>query len=217
MQFPAGVQRAWMEGGAKTVLTRSFRKVVRPAFKIGSLVFIECDLLKPMPQRRNVPGIVLREAGIEDANLFADRDLFFERLNDGHRCFMGIEEASGKLTNYRWVSTAPAYIPELWRYLLLKPGEAYVYDLKTLPEFRRRGIDAYTRHCVYTYLRNTGHTKVYAYIHGDNQPSLKASQILLKPLGRVWYVQIRGRAPRMIGGRKADFPALVRVGETGRI
>src|SRR5437870_5671590 len=140
MDIAADIQRAWIEGGPKTLVTRGLRKIVRPAFKIGTLVFIECDLRKPLPDRRDIPGILVREATVQDVHLFQDQVVFLERLNEGHRCFMGIEEATGRLTNYRWVNTSATYIPELRRYLLLNPGEAYVYDLNTLPDFRRRGI-----------------------------------------------------------------------------
>jgi len=205
MQLLADIQRTWKDGGLKIVLARTFKKMTRPAFKAGSLVFIECDLRNLCNERRVVSGIILREATVNDAHLFEDRELFFERLREGHRCFMGIEEATGKLTNYRWVSTSTAWIPELNRYLVLRPDEAYVYDLNTLPEFRRRGIDAYTRHAIYTYLRDSGYTKVYAYIHGDNLPSIKASRILLQPMGRVWYLQLRGCEPIIIGGKAKSF------------
>lgn len=137
----------------------------------------------------------MREATLDDVNFFEDRELFLKRLKEGHRCFMGIEEATGKLTNYRWVNSSTALVPELHQYLVLKPGEAYVYDLNTLPEFRRRGIDAYTRHCIYSYLRDNGYTKIYAYVHGDNRPSLKAASILLTPIARIRYIHVRGCPP----------------------
>jgi GNAT superfamily N-acetyltransferase len=208
MELMADIERAWMEGGPKTVLSRSMKRLVRPAFDIGTLVFTACDLRKPMPERRVTPGIIVREATIEDVQRFEDQELFLERLSEGDRCFMGIEESTGKLTNYRWICTTTSYIPELKRYLILRPGEAYAYDLKTLPEFRRRGIDAYVRHYVYSYLRDVGYTKVYAYIHGDNYPNLRASRHLLAPIGRILYIQVRGCEPIMIGGRKRDFPEL---------
>lgn len=195
-----------MEGGAKTIFSRGVRKLVRPVVTMGTLVFTACDLRQPFPERRIVPGITIREATIDDANLFEDKATFLERLNAGHRCFMGIEEATGKLTNCRWISTSNPYIPELQRYLILEPVAAYAYDLKTMPEFRKRGIDAYTRHFAYSHLRDTGHTKVYAYIHGDNHPSLQASRRFLKPIGRVVYVQLRGCNPWMIYKRGPDFP-----------
>jgi ribosomal protein S18 acetylase RimI-like enzyme len=211
MALTADIQRAFVEGGTKTVVTRSIRKIVRPAFKIGSLVFTECNLSKPVPERPRVPGVVAREATIDDARLFEDRALFLERFNHGHRCFVGIEERTGKLTNYRWVNTSAAFIPELDRYLILKPGDAYVYDLNTLPEFRKRGIDAYTRYFAYSHLRETGYHRILAYIHGDNYPSLRASRHVLKRIGRVWYLEFRGCAPIMFGGRGTNFPELQRL------
>jgi ribosomal protein S18 acetylase RimI-like enzyme len=208
MALIADVQRALMEGGTKTLVTRSLRKLVRPAVKIGTLVFSECDLREPMPERQVIPGITVREATLNDAHLFEDRESFFERLREGSRCFMGIEDATGKLTNYRWINTSAAYVPELKRYMVFRPNEAYAYDLNTLPEFRRRGIDRYTRHHTYSYLREHGYTKLYAYIHGDNYVSLQAARHLLRPIARVWYIQIRGCNPIMIGGRKRGLPQL---------
>jgi GNAT superfamily N-acetyltransferase len=184
------------------------RKMVRPLVKTGSLVFTECDLLGPLPERRPAQGIIVREATAADVSLFEDRKLFCERMDAGHRCFMGIEEATGKLTNYRWVNTSAAYIPELNRYLMLKRGDVYVYDLNTLPEFRRRGIDAYTRQYTYTHLRDVGYSRLYAYIHGDNHASLRASRHFLKPICRIWYMQIRGCDPIMIGGWNRGAPEL---------
>ena len=210
MQLAADIQRALTDGGAKTVVTRTLRRLIRPAVKVGSLVFTECDLRAPFPELRPVPGIVVREATLADATLFENQSLFLERMQQNHRCFMGIEEHTGKLANYRWVNTSKAHIPEINRYLVLKPDEVYAFDLKTLPEFRRRGIDAYTRNHVYSYLGTLGFRKLYAYIHGDNHPSLKASRHFLKRIGCIWYVRIRGCEPMMIGGRRRNFPELRR-------
>ncbi len=211
MALTANIQRAFVEGGAKTVMSRGIRRIVRPVFKMGSLVFTECDLSQPIRERQPVPGILAREATIEDARLFEDRAMFLERFNQGHRCFLGIDESTGKLTNYRWVNTSAAFIPELDRYLMLKPGDAYAYDLNTLPEFRRRGIDSYTRYYAYSHLQHTGYTRILAYIHGDNHPSLKASRHLLRHIGRIWYIQFRGCTPIMLGGRRPGFPELRRL------
>ena len=211
MALTDDIQRAFVEGGAKTVMTRALRKLVRPACRIGTLVFIESDLTRPLPEARAVPGIVAREARIDDAKLFENQALFLDRFRRGQRCFIGVESGTGKLTNYRWVNQTSAYVPELDRYLILKPGEVYIYDLHTLPEFRKRGIDAYTRYYTYSYLRDTGYRKVIAYIHGDNQPSLQASRHLLKRIGRIGYIQFRGGRPIMIGGTRPHFPELRRL------
>jgi GNAT superfamily N-acetyltransferase len=211
MAISADIQRAFAEGGAKVVITRGLRKLVRPACTIGTLVFVERDLGQPFPELLRVPGIIPREAAIEDVHLFENQELFLSRFHQGHRCFVGIEERTGKLTNYRWVSTSTALIPELDRYLILKPGEAYVYDLHTLPEFRRRGIDAYTRHYTYSFLRDAGYKRTLGYIHGDNQPSLEAARRLLMPIGRVCYMRFRGCPLLVLGGSGPRFPVLRRL------
>jgi hypothetical protein len=208
VELTASVQRALEEGGVKAVFTRSLKKLARPVFSMGTLVFTECDLTKPFPDERPVNGIVIREATMDDARLFEDRKQFLERLGNGRRCFVAIEAETGGLTNYRWFSTTPAYIPELDRYVWLKPGEVYAYDLKTLPEFRRRGIDAFSRSHAYGCFRDIGYKRVYAYIRGDNFPSLQASRHLLKQVGRVRYLQVRGWEPLMFGEHSSALPEL---------
>src|SRR5262249_30499245 len=54
MAVTENIRRTFAEGGAKVVLTRGFKKLVRPAFQIGTLVFIESDLTKPFPELRPV-------------------------------------------------------------------------------------------------------------------------------------------------------------------
>jgi ribosomal protein S18 acetylase RimI-like enzyme len=210
MTVVADIRRAFLEGGSKLVVTRGLKKLVRPAVRVGTLVFMEADLTEALPPQRPAPGIVAREATIDDVHLFEDQESFLKRFREGHRCFAGIEERSGRLANYRWVNSTAAFVPELDRHLILKTGEVYIYDLNTLPDFRRRGIDAYTRHYTYSYLRDEGYTRVLAYIHGDNQPSLKASRYLLKEIGRVRYIRFPGRMPIIIGGRGAKLPELRR-------
>src|SRR5262245_24784967 len=73
MALMADVQRALTEGGPKTLVTRSLRKLVRPGVKIGTLVFSECDLRESLPERQVIPGITVRIATLNDAHLFEDR------------------------------------------------------------------------------------------------------------------------------------------------
>src|SRR5262249_9495252 len=103
MALAGDIKRGLTEGGPKILLTRSLRKLVRPAVQFGTLVFSECALREPMPERRPIPGILVREVTLQDAHLFEDGDVFLERLEHGSRCFIGIDEASGKLANRRWV------------------------------------------------------------------------------------------------------------------
>ncbi len=203
------IRRAYREGGIKTVILRSFKKLMLPVMSAGSLIFVECDLRKPLPQRPSLPEILVREAALADAGLFENRKTFLERLRAGKRCFIGIDSATGKLANYRWIARFTEYIPEIDRYIVLEPGEVYSYDLRTMPDFRRRGIDSYTRHETYQCLRDQGFSKVCAYVRGDNYPMRKSSRPLLKPVGRVWYVRFRGSRCFLFGERRKGLPQLV--------
>ena len=203
------IGRVYREGGIKTVILRSVKKLMLPVISAGSLIFVECDLRKPLAQKPNLPEILAREAALADAGLFENRELFLERVRAGKRCFIGIDAATGKLANYRWVATFTEYILEIDRYIVLGPGEVYSYDLRTLPEFRRRGIDNYTRHETYQRLRDQGFRKVYAYVRADNYPMRKSSRSLLKPLGRVWYVRFRGSRCFVFGAGRNGLPKLV--------
>ena len=203
------IRSVYSEGGIKAVILRSLKKMMLPVVRMGSLIFVECDLRKSLPEISELSGIIAREAFADDANLFEDTQIFLRRLETGHRCFAGIDSATGKVANYRWIATSAAYIPEIDRYINLKPREVYSYDLKTVPEFRRRGIDSYTRNRTYRHLQDQGFTKVYAYVCADNFPMLRSSRLLLKPIGRVWYVQLRGSKCVVLGERRPGLPELV--------
>jgi hypothetical protein len=208
MAFITGFQRALAEGSPKIMITRCCRKMFRAVARFGTLVFAEVDLTQPIREVSVVPGIIPREGQVQDASLFQNPAVFLERIAQGDRCFMGIEEKTGKLTNYRWITTSPAYIPELDRYLIVQPTTVYAYDLVTLPEFRRRGIDSFMRYYTYSHLRDSGFTKIYAYIHGDNRPSLKSARQFNREIGCIRYFHIRGCHPLMIGAHRRGFPEL---------
>ena len=175
----------------------ALKKLLEPIAQVGSVYFLERDLSEPMPQLRPVPGIVAREGTLSDIALLDETTdatkrklLATERLEKGDRWFLAVEDRTGRLTNYRWVSTTTAFIPELDRELIVAPGEAYFYDLETLPEFRRRGIEAVTRQYAYDFLfRECAMNRVIVYICADNNASLNAARRYLTPIRRVWYAR----------------------------
>jgi ribosomal protein S18 acetylase RimI-like enzyme len=199
----------YLQQGLKTAAIMGAKRVFAPLVRLGTLYFFECDLAKGLPRVREVPGIVLREAFLKDLHLLegtghTSKEQALLRLRQGDRWFMGVEESTGKLTNYRWVTRTRSRVPEISRDLIVGPGEAYVYDLVTLPEFRRRGIDSYTRHILYDYLHcECGIRRILAYIHPENKASLMAARKFLDSIGRVRYACILGRG----------FPLIIEPGE----
>jgi len=196
------------DAGMGGLVLFALKKLLRPVMDFGTLVFFECDLRKPFPTAPPNKGFVAREAFRPDLELLAAlengeqyRLTAGQRLNNGERWFVGIEARTGELANYRWMTERTGYIPEISRYLMLRPGEVYIYDLFTLPRYRRHGVDAFVRHSVYRSLAAAGVVKIHAYIRGSNYPSLKAARLLL------WYVTLFGRAFTLVS-RKSHFPPL---------
>lgn len=202
------------ERGPST-LWLALRKLVSPIAEIGIVRFFECDLWN-LPRVRPIPGIIAREAFLSDISLLDGTENAserkadaIERFKNGERWFVGIDAANGKLTNYRWVATGPVLIPELRSNVLPKPGEVFVYALYTLPEYRRRGIDSFTRRYTYDLLHRTaGINKVIATIFAGNYASLKASRQFLKQIGKVGYISFHGRGTRVFMWPGPDMPAL---------
>jgi hypothetical protein len=193
------------------------RKLVSPVAEIGIVHFFECDLHIGLPPVRPIPGIIPREAFLEDIDLLdaaedaqAKKADAIERLKNGDRWFVGIDAANGKLTNYRWVATRPTLIPELRSNIVPKAGEVFIYALYTVPEYRRRGIDSFTRHYTYDLLYKTaGVNRVLATIFRGNYASFKASRQFLAEVGRVWYVSMHDGNIRLFMRPGPTMPTLV--------
>ena len=149
-----------------------------------------------------------------DIDLLDDLENAAERKRDtiarferGDRWFVGIDASNGKLTNYRWVSTTWELVPELERHVLLKPGQALIYALYTVPEYRQRGIDALTRSHTYDVLLASGITNTICTIFAENTVSMKAGRRFLKKIGRIWYICLRGGRTRVFWWPNPEMPA----------
>ena len=143
----AHVLAIYQDRGLKTFTVQVIKKLLAPKLQMGSICFFERDLRAPMPPVAPLEGIVLREGSLSDISLLdclkdagRQKKHAVERLRAGHHWYVSIEKETGRLMTYRWASMTNAFIPEINRTIVLKPGEAYLYDLYTLPEFRRRRI-----------------------------------------------------------------------------
>ena len=209
-------QALWREFGPRATIGLGLKKLVSPVARIGSLYLMECELTAGLPQVKPVPGIVAREAFLEEIHLLdgieneaeKKRDAL-ERFKRGDRWFVGIDNTTGKLANFRWVTTSWELVPELECNVVPKAGQAFAYALYTAPEYRRRGIDSFTRQYTYDVLyRTAGIKTVLATIFAENTVSIKASQKFLRKIGRVWYLSILGGRTRVFWWPNPKMPAL---------
>jgi len=202
--------------GLKATLGLAFKKILSPVARVGSVYLMECDLTAGPPQLKTLPGFIAREAFLEDIDLLDDVENGVDAKRDatarfkrGDRWFVGIDSASGKLANFRWSATAWELVPELERNIIPKPGEAFVYALYTAPDYRRRGVDSFTRSYTYNVLHQFGIRRILATIFAENTVSMKAGRKYLNKVGRVWYASVLGGRTRVFCWPNSQMPTFV--------
>ena len=93
----------------------------------------------------------------------------FKRFDAGKRCYIG--NVDGVLATYGWVTFDKELIGELRLHIRLAPGEAYIWDCATLPEYR--GLRLYPALLWYmiSELRAQGLKRIWIGADADNLPS----------------------------------------------
>jgi ribosomal protein S18 acetylase RimI-like enzyme len=93
------------------------------------------------------------------------------RLESDRRCYGAWVD--GRLAAYGWISFDEEWVGELRLELQLQPGEAYIWDCATLPEFRQKGL--YSALLVYIVgeLRREATCRFWIGADLDNLPSQK--------------------------------------------
>ena len=93
----------------------------------------------------------------------------FRRFDAGKRCYTG--NVDGVLATYGWVTFDEELIGELRLHIRLLPGEAYIWDCSTLPEYR--GLRLYPSLLWYIVgeLKAQGLRRIWIGADADNLPS----------------------------------------------
>jgi hypothetical protein len=93
----------------------------------------------------------------------------FRRFDAGKCCYTG--NVNGGLATYGWVTFDKELIGELRLHIRLLPGEAYIWDCATLPEYR--GLRLYPSLLWYIIreLRTQGLRRIWIGADADNLPS----------------------------------------------
>ncbi len=158
-------------------------------------------LVGPMPR----VAIIFQHVGPEAAQLLAqameldDPAKVLQRVAAGKRCYIGTVE--GELATYGWVTFDEESIGELRLRIRLSPGEAYLWDCATLPEYR--GLHLYPALLWYMIndLRSEGLQRIWIGADADNLPSQKGIVLCgFQPI--IDIVLERGLAIRMSWARE---------------
>jgi GNAT superfamily N-acetyltransferase len=97
----------------------------------------------PLPALQADPGGQVEVDTIPDVPLLAklarlDEREVVRRLDEGHQLFL--LRVDGAPASYGWSASGPAHIGGLELHLTVPPGERYLWDFVTLPDFRGRGL-----------------------------------------------------------------------------
>jgi ribosomal protein S18 acetylase RimI-like enzyme len=122
-------------------------------------------------------------------------------LGRQRRCFAAWRE--GQIASYCWISLGQEYVGEMERVLKLLPGEAYIWNCATLPDFRRNGIYTALLGHIMTRLSEDGLQRVWIGADLENEPSHRAfASAGFRPAAfftylRLWrFYGFRASAPR---------------------
>ena len=92
-----------------------------------------------------------------------------KRFDESKRCYIG--SVDGVLTTYGWVTFDKELIGELRLNIRLLPGEAYIWDCATLPEYRGLRLYPSLLWHIISELRAQGLKRIWVGADADNLPS----------------------------------------------
>jgi hypothetical protein len=122
---------------------------------------------------------------------FYDQRTIRDRLNEGHKCFMGWSD--GRPVLIRWAFVRSVYLPYLHRTLFLSPGDVYIDEGFTIPEYRNKGVYSAAGPLVRKILLEMGYLRIFCAIATwDTNLRTYSGKILLKKIGEGGYRSIFG-------------------------
>jgi len=141
--------------------------------RAGTIWTLNLDVPVPLITPR-VPAL-FRRVGPEFVSVLASmvgRDAsaeIHERFESGRRCYAAW--VGDQLASYGWVSFDDEYIGELNLRMRLLPGEAYIWDCATIPEFRRNRLYSALLGYIIRELHTEGFCRAWIGADLDNTPS----------------------------------------------
>jgi GNAT superfamily N-acetyltransferase len=94
------------------------------------------------------------------------------RLRAGQVCAVG--RAPGEVVGYCWLTTSPAWVEEIARFVVPGPGEAYLYDAYTAPAWRGRGLFPAALAVLLAHGRARGLRRALIFVLDGNRASVRA-------------------------------------------
>ena len=142
------------------------------------LILAERSLGEPLPPFSPVRDAIVEMLSWKDVSEYmkfrpdSNREEIERRLRMGQHCFAVF--LGNKIVHAAWVTPGRAFVPYLGIHMEPCPGEFYLYDIYTLPEFRGLNLYFYREREMEKELRRRGCRRVIAFVYPENKPALKA-------------------------------------------
>lgn len=169
--------RYFKEEGFFIALSRIFCSVFRMLLKYEKMYLYELDisqsvfLLKcPLPIRFTVASV--KEIYALDNFMYQDENDIRRRFIHGDTCFLGY--LSNKIVYISWIDYQRILIPEIDKEIPINSTNAYIYNVRTDHEYRRRGISSYAYTKIAEYLKEHKVTKLFVAVSNNNGASVKS-------------------------------------------
>lgn len=116
-------------------------------------------------------------------------DLIIERFERGGRCLALWSEE--RMASYCWVAQGVEWIGEMEIHFRMQPGERYIWDCFTLPEYRRKGLYSALLSQMVKALAGEGVSRIWIGSNLENQSSIKGFENAgFQPVVQIWFIRI---------------------------
>lgn len=134
------------------------RELDKPILDLSARIPIMIDLLT----RQEVPEYAA-------FRVEAEEDEVLERFDDGHLCFVARHE--GRIVHTAWVSEKYAYTTYLRLPIPMMPGDVYLYDSFTHPDYRGLNISPARTIYMLRFMHQAGYKRLVSATLPDNYRS----------------------------------------------
>ena len=148
--------------------------------------------IQPVSPRVPVAISLLAENQVDEYCSFrpeADPAEMRQRLEAGRRCFVARHE--GQIVHACWTMGGEAWIGYLDRRIRLAPGEVYICESFTDPEFRGQNIAPARVAWMAQYYKDAGYQRLVAIIMPENRAAFRPPEkVGFRPIGLMGYVKL---------------------------
>jgi GNAT superfamily N-acetyltransferase len=181
--------------GHGSFFNKAIEKISSPLFKYKkTFIYVKTDnhLDEYIPEiTPKFTELLINNIDALENIMYQGKAQIHKNFLKGDRCFVAY--LNGEIIHYTWVSFKEGHIASIEKDIKLKESEAYIYNVRTLPDFRNKGIFLFVLGNVCKQLSKDGYKKLYTSILENNISSQKAfEKIGFKKSKEVRYFKIFG-------------------------